>query len=183
MIAEYLLSKDSSKSSIEDAVEHFCIYYEWLEPIEIIEKTYANLNNIALPTDDIWGVVINEYYGFQLRSLQLRKANPLLNLSTLIQDHQIRPPLHRKIYPNGDVQLRASEDNQSSQAWLHFFIITNLIKEMTTKGQISCPVAHRNPVIVFPGTGECRCEMGLNRCLAAQLVDKLEIDLISLYVE
>lgn len=183
LFSEFLLSNASTISSIESAVEKFCSRYKWTHPIEIIEKTYAEISKTLaeLPTDDgVFETVFKEYLEFQLQTLQLRRDYPLLDLAVLLEDHHIRPPIHRKVYPNGEVQLRVSESHASSQAWVHFSILNHLIIEMMDKKQLSCWIAHKKPVTIFPGSDGCLCELSLQKCLTAAILNKLGVDIIML---
>jgi hypothetical protein len=167
---------------LEEVVSGLCDTAGWMPPQKVIEETKRYI--LANPPTwygetDFFDSVWQDFIRMQLECITMREETPLMGFEYLVRS-DLRPPLHRKLLPNGTMELHTYEDCQLATAWMDFFLASQLMIQVVKKETVKCPIAFARPAATFPDAWECTCEAEKKFCFMRGLIYELGVVIESL---
>jgi hypothetical protein len=183
-MAEHLLNHQGPPPEMNTVADIVCEQKGWRKVSENLLRARSYLDEVnminALHTDgNYFQSVIDDFRKLSHQVLDARLESPLLGLSYLNYMTEVKPPLHRKIRPDGTAQIFC--DPGSGEGWNRFLFMTSMMDDAVDKNRLICPTS-RSTRHGIPGNQACDCDSRVERetCFLVPALESLNLKVTSL---
>lgn len=182
-MAEYLLNHKDAPSDMNAVADVVSRQKGWRTVSENLASARSWLGRVdmadpAKPQGNYFHRVIEDFRKLSHQLLDARLDSPLLGLSYVhAMGTEVRPPMHRKIRPDGTAQIFC--DSETGEAWAHFLLMSSMMEDAVSGRRLDCPLS-RSSRHGIPGDRTCDCDSRVERetCLLIQAVESLKLDVV-----